>query len=222
MAENFGALFEIAGKLTDLDWTTGMNITLNVGLDSDTADAPLLLPLDTQLQILPEELLSGNILGALRFRTTLNLFIVNIELYYENGMLYMINTKQKDGQTYATSVTSVNVVDSVLGLLSNALLPNGSPAAAATAEGFDLIAVLADAAMNANVETTRNDETDSTRIQINMSQNFTSLLNAGYHMLRGGTGDRFGGMQELLGSILLCSILKSTGPACARTSSEAP
>ena len=203
LAENFGSLFEIAGKLTDLDWTTGMNITLNVGLDSDTADAPLLLPLDTQLQILPEELLSGNILGALRFRASLNLFIVNIELYYENGMLYMINTKQKDGQTYATSVTSVNVVDSVLGLLSNALLPNGSPSVAATAEGFDLIAVLADAAMNANVETTRNDETDSTRIQINMSQNFTSLLNTGYHMLLEAVqGIDLGEMQELLGAIL--------------------
>ena len=124
LAENFGALFEIAGKLTDLDWTTGHEYhpqcRTGFGYGGCTAFIVVGYPASNFAR---GKLLSGNILGALRFRTALNLFIVNIELYYENGMLYMINTKQKDGQTYATSVTSVNVVDSVLGLLSNALLP---------------------------------------------------------------------------------------------------
>lgn len=70
LSSNLGALLKMAVGVADFDWSAGMNFTLNVGLDSDANGNFMIIPLPVQLQILPEELLAGNVWGCFRMHVS--------------------------------------------------------------------------------------------------------------------------------------------------------
>ena len=183
LSSNLGALLKMAVGVADFDWSAGMNFTLNVGLDSDANGNFMIIPLPVQLQILPEELLAGNVWGCFRMHVSaslgLSMFgLPDMEIYYDNGTLYIVNTtKTDDGTVYASSVSSVDVKGALAGLAADNL-------GAILSEIFggsdtDIVAFLADAVMSAQLEVVSLED-GTLRYQLNAGDKLTALLGAGY------------------------------------------
>ena len=183
LSSNLGALLKMAVGVADFDWSAGMNFTLNVGLDSDANGNFMISPLPVQLQILPEELLAGNVWGCFRMHVSaslgLSMFgLPDMEIYYDNGTLYIVNTtKTDDGTVYASSVSSVDVKGALAGLAADNL-------GAILSEIFggsdtDIVAFLADAVMSAQLEVVSLED-GTLRYQLNAGDKLTALLGAGY------------------------------------------
>lgn len=197
LAENFSALGAIFGGLADLDWASGVSFEIPVPVCSDKNPDFFnellggLIPdsFRMNVQVLPDAFAAGDLAGAFRFRFDLVLGmswlgVDDMLIFYENGTLTIVSGVA-DAETHEIEqVTGVRKID-VKEALTNALLNvlegfDGIPSLPSTEEGdFDLLAFLADAAMNSSVE--RIDlGGGATRIQLNMSDDFTALLGAGY------------------------------------------
>ena|GEM_PF-1512635 len=183
LSSNLGALLKMAVGVADFDWSAGMNFTLNVGLDSDANGNFMIIPLPVQLQILPEELLAGNVWGCFRMHVSaglgLSMFgLPDMEIYYDNGTLYIVNTtKTDDGTVYASSVSSVDVKGALAGLAADNLgaILSGIFGGSDT----DIVAFLADAVMSAQLEVVSLED-GTLRYQLNAGDKLTALLGAGY------------------------------------------
>lgn len=183
LSSNLGALLKMAVGVADFDWSAGMNFTLNVGLDSDANGNFMIIPLPVRLQILPEELLAGNVWGCFRMHVSaslgLSMFgLPDMEIYYENGTLYIVNTtKADDGTVYASSVSSVDVKGALAGLAADNLgaILSGIFGGSDT----DIVAFLADAVMSAQLEVVSLED-GTLRYQLNAGDKLTALLGAGY------------------------------------------
>ncbi len=171
LAANFGAVLKIAGGFAGLDWTTGIKTEINVGVDS-----LMVVPLPAEIQIVPEALLTGNVFGAIRVRVKFELGLMfgqpGIEIYYENGMLYVFNTAQAGNTVYATSVSTVDVKAALGGLVMDNV-------GALIGSDFDFVGFLAEAAMNSATEISSPAE-GVTRVELHLSEGITALLGAGY------------------------------------------
>lgn len=183
LSSNLGALLKMAVGVADFDWSAGMNFTLNVGLDSDANGNFMIIPLPVRLQILPEELLAGNVWGCFRMHVSaslgLSMFgLPDMEIYYDNGTLYIVNTtKTDDGTVYASSVSSVDVKGALAGLAADNLgaILSGIFGGSDT----DIVAFLADAVMSAQLEVVSLED-GTLRYQLNAGDKLTALLGAGY------------------------------------------
>ena len=183
LSSNLGALLKMAVGVADFDWSAGMNFTLNVGLDSDANGNFMIIPLPVRLQILPEELLAGNVWGCFRMHVSaslgLSMFgLPDMEIYYDNGTLYIVNTtKADDGTVYASSVSSVDVKGALAGLAADNLgaILSGIFGGSDT----DIVAFLADAVMSAQLEVVSLED-GTLRYQLNAGDKLTALLGAGY------------------------------------------
>ena len=183
LSSNLGALLKMAVGVADFDWSAGMNFTLNVGLDSDANGNFMIIPLPVRLQILPEELLAGNVWGCFRMHVSaslgLSMFgLPDMEIYYDNGTLYIVNTtKGDDGTVYASSVSSVDVKGALAGLAADNLgaILSGIFGGSDT----DIVAFLADAVMSAQLEVVSLED-GTLRYQLNAGDKLTALLGAGY------------------------------------------
>lgn len=191
LSANFSALLSFADTLSAFDWTAGMN--LKVQLKSTLSfDVP------AQIQILPEKLLAGDLLGAVRIYANFDVPLITlfggpaVEIYFQNGILTTVD--KKSGQ-----VSESNLAGAVGELLAKKL-PDLIGGISGGADG--IVALLADAVLNS--ETTVSEAEDGTKtVQLNFSEKFNAVLSAAYAAIWDAVGNIDMGDMESLKPLLI-------------------
>ena len=192
LSANFSALLSFADRLSAFDWTAGMNLTVQL-------KSTLSFDVPVQIQILPEKLLSGDLLGAVRVYADFDVPLITlfggpaVEIYFQNGILTTVD--KKNGQVSESNLAGA------LGELLAEKLP-GLVGGISGGGADEIVALLADAAMNS--ETTVSEAEDGTKtVQLNFSEKFNAVLSTAYAAIWDAVGNIDMGDMESLKPLLI-------------------